>query len=430
MNRDVKIGLAIGLLLLVGLFVWFAWRQSTRPAVDGIAQSGAPGPDKTSSGPGSPDAGAGQYLPGDCNTVATGTGADTARVTMGTPTDTARAKSDLTPEGMRYRETVNNIPPTGGPAVVTPPTPLTPPANSFAGAPTSYVVKPGDTLSIISRKVYGSARFWQKIAEANNIADARTVRDGQTLKIPALSDSERGRVSGAAVASTGMVAPAGNGQSHKVVSGDTLEGISKKYYGTIKHADLIKQANRLDNERMLRVGSTLVIPALSAPAAPSTPTPATTSVATVPTSVATSARREYVVQEGDTLHMISRKFYGTTKYYLLIMQANNLEDTRAMRIGAKLVIPPRPDVSAAVPVAATTTETVAMESSMAPGERRYTVREGDSFAIIAATELGSSLYSADVMKRNKLTEADNLRPGQVLVIPAKDTLHVLSSVTE
>ncbi len=50
-------------------------------------------------------------------------------------------------------------------------------------------------------------------------------------------------------------------------------------------------------------------------------------------------------------------------------------------------------------------------------------------AIIAATELGSSLYSEDVMKRNGLTEADNLRPGQVIVLPARSALRTLSAVS-
>jgi LysM repeat protein len=34
------------------------------------------------------------------------------------------------------------------------------------------------------------------------------------------------------------------------------------------------------------------------------------------------------------------------------------------------------------------------------------------------------------MKRNSLTEADTLRPGQVLILPARASLHVLSSVTK
>jgi LysM domain len=50
----------------------------------------------------------------------------------------------------------------------------------------SYEVKSGDTLSeIAARKdVYGDAKKWRKIAEANNIRDPNRLRVGQKLRIP------------------------------------------------------------------------------------------------------------------------------------------------------------------------------------------------------------------------------------------------------
>jgi len=430
MNRDVKIGLAIGLLLLVGLFVWFAVRQShPKPPVDDLTQREAEnaGADRTVSDPGVPSAN--DFFVGDCGTNA-GNG---AQVTMGNPPGAAvtpGGTTGITPEGQRYLDMtrpgpVNPTPPTG---VITP----TPPTPPVAGTPTSYVVKRGDSLSTISRKVYGSVRFWEKIAQANNITDARTLRPNMTLRIPALSDAERASVSGHAVAPAGgaAIAPlaAAGGQTHKVVSGDTLEEISKRYYGTVRHAKTIMDANHIADARLLRVGTTLVIPKLEAaspvaPIAPVTPVMAPPAVVSIPTG-----NREYVVKQGDTIQMISKRFYGSVKHYLFLMQANNLDDPRSVRIGTKLVIPPNPEIGAAS-VVTPVTETVSMDPSVSIGEKRYTVRDGDTVAIIAATELGSSLYSEDVMKRNGLTEADNLRPGQVLVLPARSALRTLSAVS-
>ncbi len=45
-----------------------------------------------------------------------------------------------------------------------------------------------------------------------------------------------------------------------VKKGDTLSGISKKFYGTIKHYRKIMQANNMTNANQLKTGKTLIIP--------------------------------------------------------------------------------------------------------------------------------------------------------------------------
>jgi nucleoid-associated protein YgaU len=49
----------------------------------------------------------------------------------------------------------------------------------------SYTIASGDNLSKISKHFYGDANKYQKIAQANNIADANKIRAGQTITIPA-----------------------------------------------------------------------------------------------------------------------------------------------------------------------------------------------------------------------------------------------------
>jgi len=57
-----------------------------------------------------------------------------------------------------------------------------------------------------------------------------------------------------------------------------------------------------------------------------------------------SIARTHVVQQGDSLYAISRKFYGDSAHIDLIYNANRdvLINKRSLKIGQKLRIPPRP----------------------------------------------------------------------------------------
>lgn len=48
----------------------------------------------------------------------------------------------------------------------------------------NYVIKQGDTMSSISRKFYGKASLYKKLAVYNGIKNANLIRAGSTLKIP------------------------------------------------------------------------------------------------------------------------------------------------------------------------------------------------------------------------------------------------------
>lgn len=58
----------------------------------------------------------------------------------------------------------------------------------------SYVVKPGDTLSEISQKLYGAAKEWRKLFDANRSrigGNARLILVGQYLKVPCLPGTRK-----------------------------------------------------------------------------------------------------------------------------------------------------------------------------------------------------------------------------------------------
>jgi len=58
------------------------------------------------------------------------------------------------------------------------------PVQTVSDQPTSYTIRKGDTLWSISRQVYGNGNRWQDIASANNIANPKKLRVGQTLLLP------------------------------------------------------------------------------------------------------------------------------------------------------------------------------------------------------------------------------------------------------
>ncbi|HEY2001001.1 MAG TPA: LysM peptidoglycan-binding domain-containing protein [Acidobacteriaceae bacterium] len=53
------------------------------------------------------------------------------------------------------------------------------------GTTQSYTIQSGDNLSKVSKHFYGDANKYEKIAQANGIADANKIRAGQTITIPA-----------------------------------------------------------------------------------------------------------------------------------------------------------------------------------------------------------------------------------------------------
>jgi nucleoid-associated protein YgaU len=54
------------------------------------------------------------------------------------------------------------------------------------GSDQKYTIQSGDNLSKISKHFYGSPNHYQKIAQANGIANPDRIQAGQTLTIPTL----------------------------------------------------------------------------------------------------------------------------------------------------------------------------------------------------------------------------------------------------
>lgn len=113
----------------------------------------------------------------------------------------------------------------------------------------TVVVQPGDTLSAIAQRYYGSTAYVRDIAQANGISNPDFIVAGMTLTLP-----ERPPASAAAVAPVaGTVV---------VQAGDTLTKISQRYYGSPNYVQAIADANGITNPHYIKAGATLKLPSL------------------------------------------------------------------------------------------------------------------------------------------------------------------------
>ncbi|MCX7624022.1 MAG: LysM peptidoglycan-binding domain-containing protein [Thermomicrobium sp.] len=160
-----------------------------------------------------------------------------------------------------------------------------------AAAETLHVVQPGETLSRIAER-YGVSVA--SLARANGLADPDRIWAGSTLVVP---DDEEER-------SVYVVQP-----------GDTLSAIARRSGVTV--ADLVA-ANGLTDPDRIFPGQTLVIPR---------PTAATWSDA---------GPRRYVVQPGDTLSSLARRFGISVQ---ALADANGITDQDRIFAGQVLTIP-------------------------------------------------------------------------------------------
>lgn len=157
---------------------------------------------------------------------------------------------------------------------------------------------------------------------------------------------------------------------------------------------------------------------------PEPPKPTNPEPATPKPGVVAPEFIEYTVQPGDTFASIARRFYGSTGKAELIARANPLVDPTRIKNGRVLKIPKDPSniqgkpVIAAPPTAPSQSPGPATAVPVA-GERRHTVERGDTLTSISKKYYGTIKKTDVILKanRNVLSKAEDLRPGQTLVIP-------------
>jgi LysM repeat protein len=158
---------------------------------------------------------------------------------------------------------------------------------------TFYTVQRGDNLFRIGR-AYGLSV--EALAIANQINNEKLIHPGQVLLIPAAGATSR------PVTPTSIAAHPTREGTYVVQPGNTLEQIARRLGITVQ---ALLSANKIDNPRRLRIGQTLYLPGTAATPAAATPVPITQATA--------GEDNGYVVQRGDSLYTIGRRFGVTVQ---------------------------------------------------------------------------------------------------------------------
>jgi len=306
MRTDVKIGVGMGLLLVLALVGWqLVWNEK-EPSPDANSPDGkrlATGPGQNGDGPSpsNPNRGLPRFghVPGEIPVSpriveSDGPVIPSIRETPEPPViPSIREMPEpppVTPVIPSIRETpepppvtpvIPSIRETPEPPPVTPvipsiretppvtpvipsirETPIMPFGPPAPGAGGTYEVQKGDSgFWAIAAKVYGDGRQWTLIAKANPGMDSNALRPGAKLIIPP-KPVTRTETPDAAGMVPGEIVLSPSGQRQYVVKkGDSgFWAVSKAVYGNGKHWALIAEANPNADSNRLHPGDTLVIP--------------------------------------------------------------------------------------------------------------------------------------------------------------------------
>lgn len=194
------------------------------------------------------------------------------------PGGAAAAPADSTP---------NDVTPTAGSAAAAmpaAPAPAPSPSSadsSAASVPTppvhSHTVQHGETFSSISKAVYGDARYYNQIAQANPKINPNRLRPGTVITIPDISQVKSGAhksvasdkpgdgasAEPAAAPAAKPLAPVDGQTQYRVVSNDSLYKISVRLYGSGEETDHLYELNKAvigPDRAKLKLGMVLKLP--------------------------------------------------------------------------------------------------------------------------------------------------------------------------
>ncbi len=195
---------------------------------------------------------------------------------------------------------------TAGPTATPTPTP-TATATTAPGQTVIYIVKTGDTLYSIARRFGVTV---EALTHLNKITNSSRIYVGQRLIIP----RGNGAMPTPRPGATATPKPGTTPVTYIVQRGDTLYSIARRYGTTVQ---AIATRNNIVNPSRIFVGQRLIIHGSVTPS----PRPAT---------------RTHIVQRGETLYSIARR-YGVTAW--AIAMTNHLYNPNIIYAGQRLIIP-------------------------------------------------------------------------------------------
>lgn len=200
--------------------------------------------------------------------------------------------------------------------------------------------------------------------------------------------------------------------THTVREGETLWGISEKYYGTGYNWVDIEKENALQNPNQIQVGQSLDIPDVTArlAEAQATLTPTTTPEPTEKPQTVVEGRT-HKVQIGENLWKIAEMYYNSGYNWVDITSENKLINPNLIDVNQELIIP---EVEAKKPTLA---EATLPEEPSPISEASYTVEKGDSLWKIAVRAYGDGYKWVEIAKENNLSNPSLIHSGNTLSLP-------------
>jgi LysM repeat protein len=187
-------------------------------------------------------------------------------------------------------------------------------------------------------------------------------------------------------------APPGQTVIYVVRSGDTMYSISRRFGVSVA---CLSQANNISNPNRIYAGQRLVIPRDGCGTAPyPTPPPGPTPIPPTPCPPQ-PGQSVYVVQRGDTMYSIARRF-GCSVYEISV--ANNIANPSLIYAGQRLIIP----------------STCSCTPSPPTSGRVHVVQRGETLYSIAR-RYGTTVWA--IAMANNLSNPNVIYAGQRLVIP-------------
>ncbi|MDD4890251.1 MAG: LysM peptidoglycan-binding domain-containing protein [Phycisphaerae bacterium] len=355
MRDDVKIGILLGFLLVVGIFVYWLVKQPGAASTDRPVNLAATRtPDSTPSPAARP---APRATPAGSIVVSDTPAATPPPVTMPTrptaPTPSTPPVADpppvldtVLPPAPTVAPSVPGVigaTPTAGGAVVPPSTSGGTPAPGTTTAAYDalekatdgtrlYSTKENDSAWVLAARFYGNGSKWTLIKEANAGVDIEHhLPAGIKIKIPA----PPAPVATPATPATPGTAAALQPNEYVVKEGDTLTKIAQEKLGKGVLWTKILEANPGLDERNLHVGKVIKLP----PAAATPGTPTVTPTAPVAPTVGPN---EYVIKEGDRLGAIAKDKLGKESLWTEIVKLNPGLDEKNLTVGKVIKLPPKP----------------------------------------------------------------------------------------
>lgn len=138
----------------------------------------------------------------------------------------------------------------------------------FAPAPQSstdntmeYVVRPGDSLRQIARKIYQEPKRYIDIMQWNQLS-THNIYPGQKLILESVTPALKEQLEKSLEHEQRNLFPEQlyRYKVHKVGNGDSLARISKMYLGSQKHYAQLAKLNELDATKYLKVGQKIIVP--------------------------------------------------------------------------------------------------------------------------------------------------------------------------